>query len=76
MSRYLVALLLVIASPAFAQQPPDITTLQRVVVALQQQRNQAMDALASAEVQRVLLAEEIEKLKAKLRELEKPPPDR
>jgi len=67
-----VSLILILLSwPALAQQQPDIAALQRAVAVLQQQRNAAMDALANSEVQRALLAEEIEKLKAKVAELER-----
>jgi predicted nucleic acid-binding Zn-ribbon protein len=57
--------------PAQAQQPADQAMLQRVIAVLQAQRNQAMDVAANAEVQRAALAEEIEKLKARIAELEK-----
>jgi predicted nucleic acid-binding Zn-ribbon protein len=60
-----------LATPALAQKPPDMATLQRAIGVLQQQRNQAMDALANAEVQRSALADQVEKLKAEIEELKK-----
>lgn len=61
-------LLALLATPALAQQQPDMATMQRAIAVLQQQRNNAMDALASAEVQRAALAEELAALKAKIAE--------
>lgn len=43
---------------------PDVTALQRVIGALQAQRNQALDACASAEAH-------IQELRARIAELEK-----
>lgn len=71
MFRCMIAFAVLIATPALAQQQPDIATLQRVIAILQQQRNQAMDTLASSEVQRAVLAEEIERFKARIAEMEK-----
>jgi predicted nucleic acid-binding Zn-ribbon protein len=68
----LILLGLMVCASAVAQQQPDVSALQKAIAVLQSQRNQAMDALASAEVQRATLAEEIEKLKARIAELEKP----
>lgn len=70
MKQTILAFLL-LATPAAAQQQPDVATLQRVIAALQAQRNQAMDVAANIEVQRAALAEEIEKLKAKIADLER-----
>lgn len=67
------ALLVLLASPAHAQ-PPDIASMQRSIAILQAQRNQAMDVIVSLEVQRALLAEEVERLKARIAELEKAKP--
>lgn len=63
-------------STALAQQPPDIATLQKAIAVIQQQRNQAFDAQAGAEVRAATLAEENARLKAQVQELEakaKPP---
>ena len=51
------------SSPALAQQQPDLVTLQRVIVQLQQQRNAALDALAAADAQVAKLTEELQKAK-------------
>lgn len=73
MTRALLFILLLIATtPTVAQQQPDLATLQRAIAVLQQQRNQAMDAVANLEVQRALLAEEVERLKVEIEKLKKP----
>lgn len=62
--------------PASAQQELDQATLGKAIIALQIQRNSALDAQALAEARAALLTEEVAKLKAKIAELEKktPPP--
>jgi hypothetical protein len=45
MMRFLFLLLLMLATPAFAQQQIDSATLQRAITILQQQRNQQWTAL-------------------------------
>lgn len=70
MPRALICLMFLIASPAFAQQS-DIVTLQKAILVLQVQRNQAMDGAANAETQLALAREEIIKLKAELEALKK-----
>jgi hypothetical protein len=67
--------LLLMAETAIAQTqpPPDPATLQKVIQALQAQRNQAMDALASAQTQSALLSEENAKLKTENEALKKKP---
>lgn len=62
--------LALLACSALAQQP-DSAALTKVISVLQQQRNQAMDGLASAEVRAMTLGEENAKLKAELDELKK-----
>ena len=67
--------ILALTSPAIAQQaPPDPAVLQRALSALQAQRNQAMDAAASAEIKAAGLAEDLAKAQARIKELE-PKPD-
>lgn len=71
------ALLWALALPAFAQQPPDIPTLQKAIAVMQAQRNQAFDAQAGAEVRAATLAEENARLKAQVQALEaKAPKDK
>jgi hypothetical protein len=62
----LIAGLLLLASPALAQQQPpaDPAMLHRVINALVQQRNAALDAAALAEAKAAQAAEELQKLKA------------
>lgn len=67
------ALLLLLLSSAAVGQPspaPDAATMQKVIAVLQAQRNQLADALTNAEVRVLALTEEVEKLKARVRELE------
>jgi len=73
MTRVAAVLIALVAMPAHAQQQPPIdpATLQRAITVLQQQRNQAMDSQVNSEVQRAALAEEVERLKAKIAEIEK-----
>jgi hypothetical protein len=76
MFRYLVALsVILLVSPAFAQQQSDPAFVQRIIGPLQQQRNNALDAAAVAQARADQLAEELEKLKAQLAAKE-PKPDK
>jgi hypothetical protein len=68
--KRLAILLLLAASPAFAQQQPDAQFLQRAIVALQTQRNQALDAAAGAEARAAGLADDLAKAQARIKELE------
>jgi len=67
-------LLLLLATPAQAQQQqqPDTATLQKAITALQQQRNQAWDAAAAAQIEVQKLSEELAKLKAEIEKKEPP----
>lgn len=56
------------------QQAPDPAFLQRVIVALEQQRTQALTAQAIAEARVGLLSDELIKANARIKELE-PKPD-
>jgi hypothetical protein len=58
MKLLVVALLLMISTSAFAQQP-DPAFLQRVLTSLQSQRNQAMDNLAASEAKSAMATEQI-----------------
>lgn len=70
MIRYIfIALLL--SSPVFAQQQqPEATDLKRVINALYQQRNSAMDQQLNAEVKAAATADELTKAQARIKELE------
>lgn len=70
MKRLLILTALLLASPATAQ-TPDPAFLQKAVAVLQQQRNAAMDGQAQAQTQAAMLADDVEKLKARVKELEK-----
>ena len=61
--KRLALIFVLFSSPSLAQQQPDLVTLQRVIVQLQQQRNAAMDALAAADAQVAKLTEELQKAK-------------
>lgn len=71
MIRALAVALLLLASPALAQQQPDPAAMQKAIQALQAQRNAALDQAAGAQVQAATLAEENTKLKAQIEELKK-----
>lgn len=58
--------IVLLASPAIAQQQPDPETLQRVLAAMREQRNAALDAVAMSEARAAKLEAELEKLKAEL----------
>jgi hypothetical protein len=69
MKRLLIALSL-FATPAFGQQAPDPAALQRALVAIQSQRNQAFDLAASWQAQAASLSEDLAKAQARIKELE------
>lgn len=69
MIRAATIILALLITPVLAQQP-DPATLQKAVTVIQAQRNQALDAQASAEIRAALLNEEVTKLKARVQELE------
>lgn len=73
MKRLALAVLL-LASPAAAQQQTEQEFFQHVVAALQRQRNIALDEQARLLGQAALQATEIAKLKARIEELEKAAP--
>jgi len=70
MKRFILATLLLAATPAVAQQQPDPAFLQRALASMQSQRNQAMDALAVQEAKSVGLADDLAKAQARIKELE------
>lgn len=69
--RWAIVATLLMVSPALAQQP-DVATLQKAVQTLQQQRNQAWDAAATAQIEIQKLNEELQKAKGELEKLKKP----
>jgi hypothetical protein len=69
MKRAIILAGLLATTPTLAQQP-DPAVMQRALNVLQAQRNQALDAAASAEVRAAGLAEELAKTQAQLKELE------
>jgi hypothetical protein len=81
MKRIILAVAL-LATPAFSQQQPsDPAFLQAAIVALQKQRNDALDAQAGTQAQLALATEEKAKLATRVKELEakyepKPPSDK
>jgi len=65
----LIIVFVLISTPAFAQQQPDPAFLQQALIAMQQQRNAALDGQAQSQA---MAAVEIAKLKARIAEMEKP----
>lgn len=64
-------ILLMMVLPVNAQQsPPDTATLQRTISVLEQQRNSAMNAAAIAETHGLNFKSELDKAKARIKELE------
>lgn len=67
--KYILPLILLLTSAAHAQQP-DAAFLQRAIGAIQLQRNQALDAVAVAEAKLSQMSEDLEKARARIKELE------
>jgi hypothetical protein len=69
----LLAIIAIVLLPSFAsgQQQLDSATLQRLLAAVEQQRNNALNQAAFAEARVVQLAEEVQRLKAEM-EKQKP----
>jgi len=70
MMKRLVFAILLLATPAFAQQQPDPAFLQRALASMQSQRNQAMDALAVSEAKSAGLADDLAKAQIRIKELD------
>ena len=68
--KRLVCAILLLATPAFAQQQPDPAFLQRALASMQSQRNQAMDALAVSEAKSAGLADDLAKAQIRIKELD------
>lgn len=69
--RYLAVALVLIATPALAQQQPaDPVFMQRAIQALQAQRNQAQDAQAIETARATGLSDDLAKAQARVKELE------
>lgn len=66
----IVVIVLLAAGAAHAQQQPDAATLQRLLAAIEAQRNQALTQHAYAEAARAGLAEDLAKAQARIKELE------
>lgn len=64
-------LIVMLATSALAQQPPDPASLQKAIAVLQQQRNAAMDQAAGVQVEAQRLAEENAALKKQIEDLQK-----
>ena len=69
--RYALAAFLMLAAPAFAADQPDPVFLQKAVVALQAQRNAALDAQAVAEARAAQLTDEVAALKKQIEDAKK-----
>jgi hypothetical protein len=68
MFKYAVLFFLLIV-PAYAQQP-DVAFMQRAIVSLQTQRNNALDAAAASDAKLAGLTEDLTKAQAHIKELE------
>lgn len=62
--------LVLLTSPALAQQNTDTAFLQKAIVSLQNQRNNALDALTVAEARVANTADDLNKANTKIKELE------
>lgn len=69
MRLMIASLLLFAAFPALAEQP-DAATLQRLLAAIEAQRNQALTQHAYAEAKAAALTDDLAKAKAQIKELE------
>jgi hypothetical protein len=74
--KTIVLAFLLLAVPAHAQQQAAPQDLQRIIPALEAQRNQALTNHALAEAKVSALQEENAKLKAELEQLKGTPPDK
>ena len=72
----LAVLLALIATPAIAEQQPESETMQRILGAIQNQRNAAQDQAAVAQAEAARLAGEVSKLKADIEALKNPAPEK
>jgi hypothetical protein len=66
MKKTIVALTLLISTPSLAQTAPDVGFMQKVISALQAQRNSAMDAAATADVKAGTLQDQLTATNAEL----------
>lgn len=69
MKKIVISLGLLLTSPAFAQ-TPDPAFMNKALASIQQQRNSAMDAAASAEARVALLQDELNRMAAKIKSME------
>jgi len=70
LNKIVLASFILVATPAFAQQPQDTAFLQRAISSLQTQRNNALDAQAAAEAKIAGLIDDLTKANFKIKELE------
>ncbi len=73
MKRLALVLTILGACPALAQQPPDPVFLQRALVAMQAQRNAAMDDVVALRAQLEMARDDLAKAQAQIKELDKKP---
>lgn len=69
LKKILIALVLT-TGIAYAQQQPDPAFMQHAIIALQTQRNNALDSQTVAEAKLAGLSEDLAKANAKIKELE------
>lgn len=74
--KRLSLLLLLISSPALAQQQPDTAFMQRAITAIQTQRNAALDQAVLLQAKVDGLTEDLAKAQARIKELEPKPEDK
>jgi hypothetical protein len=75
MKKIIVLAIALLATPALAQQQPSPALLEKAIASIQNQRNNALDALAATEARAAIQAEELAKAKARITELETPKKD-
>lgn len=73
--KRLAVLLALVASPALAQQQPDPALQQKIIMVLQEQRNRAQDEAALLAARATILADDLAKAQARIKELEPKPSD-
>jgi hypothetical protein len=73
--RYIPLILLLTVVPAFGQQAPqpDPAFMQKAILSLQTQRNEALDSAASSQARAAMLADDLAKAQTRIKELEPKP---
>lgn len=73
--RYVPFVLVLMIVPAFGQQV-DPAFMQKAIISLQAQRNEALDSAATAQARAAMLADELARAQARIKELEPQPEEK